>query len=120
MLIDKIDHPDRYVPGVEKVEIVQRFADDDIERIMHTNSGKVVHEIIVANRQTYSVLFKLVDDPVYSGFVLNTIFAEGGKVWLDFTLNWTPKSGQDPDVGPDWRQTIHAAVEHTKQLAEQG
>lgn len=119
LLIDKIDHPDRYVPGVEKVEIMQRFEGHNIERLMHTSSGKAVHEIIVANEQTRSVLFKLTDDPIYTGFVLNTVFEEDGKIWLDFTLHWTAKSGQEPEGGPDWQQTIQGAVEHTKKLAEQ-
>src|SRR5579872_6908753 len=122
LLKDKIEHPDRFLPGVQQVEVRRRLGERSIERVMHLRAGaaeKVIHEIISWDEPTLTVVFKLAGDPVYTGFVTNTIFEEDGKVVLDFTMNWTPRHPTAPQQEPDWAASIRGAVLHTKELAEQ-
>ncbi|MEL6339750.1 MAG: AtaL-like protein [Myxococcota bacterium] len=123
MLRDKIRRPDKYVPGVVSVEVLSEFGGDSIEREMTVQAGdkqKAVREIITADPVTMTVLFKLKDDPSYTGYVLNTIFDESGVVELEYTLHWTPKQLGEEPAGPDMAAAIKNAVLHTKAMAEEG
>lgn len=121
LLVDKIRHPERYVPGVERVEVLRDLGPHAIERRMHLRVGghlKPVHELVCADALTHSVLYKLVDDPAYTGWVLNLVHEEAGRLELEYTMHWTSRPGlaDVPDV--DWQAAIAGAVEHTRQIAE--
>lgn len=121
MMVEKMRRPDKYVPGVVSVDVVQEFSDLAIERRMTAKEGgaeKTIHEIITADPETMTVIFKLKDDPVYTGYVINMIFDEDGKVELDYTMHWTPKDASAVTNEPDWARAIQGAVLHAKKLAE--
>ena len=121
MMIEKIRRPDKYVPGVISVDVLQEFSDLSIERRMTAREGdaeKVVHEIITADPETRTVIFKLKNDPIYTGYVLNMVFDEDGKVELDYTMHWTPKDPAATINEPDWERGIQNAVLHAKKVAE--
>lgn len=121
MMVEKVRHPDRYVPGVISVEVVQEFSELAIERRMVVRDGegeKVVHEIITADPATMTVIFKLKDDPAYSGYVINMIFDEDGTVELEYALHWTQKDPAAVIAGPDWSKAIEGGVLHAKAMAE--
>ncbi|WP_227268101.1 AtaL-like protein [Roseobacter weihaiensis] len=121
MMKDKIRRPDKYVPGVIDVEIVQEFGPDSVERRMVAKDGdgqKTVHETITADDATRTVIFKLKDDPDYTGYVINMIFEEDGVVELDYTMHWTQKDPTKSLSEPDWAKAIEGAVRHAKDLAE--
>lgn len=121
MLLEKMRRPDKYVPGVVSVDILRAISDMAVERRMVVKDGsreKTVHEIVSADPETKSVIFKLRNDPVYTGYVLNMIFEEDGKVELDYTLHWTAKDPSLDAVEPDWAKAIEGAVLHAKALAE--
>lgn len=119
MMQEKMRHPDKYVPGIVHVEILNDYNEFNIERSMKTVHGKVIRELISADKFTKTVIFKSFHDTMYSGFVSNTIFEEEDGVYLDYTLNWTLKPGQhDPQPDSFWAETIKKAVLHAKMLAE--
>lgn len=123
LMVEKVRHPDRFVPGVISVEVLHEFSDLAIERrmVVAAPAGeKIVHEIITADPATMTVIFKLKDDPDYTGYVINMIFAEDGKVELDYTLHWTQKDPAAFIAGPDWAEAIKGAVLQAKALAEGG
>jgi hypothetical protein len=123
MMKEKIEHPEKYVPGVEKAEIVRRPSDRVVERVMQIGQGEramVVRELISFDDSTMTVFFKLLDDPKHVGFVTNTVFDENGRVELDYTMNWVPKSEAPAAAGPDWQAMLRGAVLHAKELAEKG
>ena len=122
LMLDKVERPDRYVPGIERIEILQRFDNGDIERRLCVGEGdaaKSIHEVVHADPRTKTVIYKLVDDPVFSGFVTNTVFDEDGRVELDFTMHWMAKGGPEPAGGPDWHELVRAAVLQVKSIAEE-
>jgi hypothetical protein len=119
MMLEKIRRPDKYVPGIVRVELLNDYNEFSVERRMETAHGKLIREIIFADTVTKTVIFKYVQDPMYSGFVTNTIFEEEDGVYLDYTLNWSLKSGQqDPQPESFWAETIKKAVLHAKAMAE--
>ena len=135
LLLDKIRRPDKYVPGVEKVEVVAELGPDSIERKMWTGDGKMIHEIIGADATTRTVIFRShATHPVFSGFVTNTVLpAEGSaepvgadvepaECILDYSLNWSPKAGAPEQAVSAAREampkSIRGAVIGTKKLAE--
>ena len=68
MMREKIERPDKYVPGVVEVEIVNRFDDGAVERVMLARGeagDKRIHEIISASDATRTVVFLLKDDPAF-------------------------------------------------------
>ncbi|MEM7731085.1 MAG: AtaL-like protein, partial [Pseudomonadota bacterium] len=105
MMVEKIRRPDKYVPGVVSIDVLQQFSELSIERRMTVcgegNTQKTVREIITADPATRTVIFKLQDDPVYTGYVLNMVFDEGGRVELDYTMHWTLKDPAAPIHEPD-------------------
>lgn len=122
MMREKMERPDKYVPGVQKVEIVQRFDEGSIERVMVAGGGdqaKTIHEIITADDRTMTVVFKLKDDPIYTGFVINTVFEDEGHVWLDYTMHWTPKDIGAQIEEPDFAEVVKESVLKAKAMAEE-
>ena len=120
LLVDKMRHPDRYLAGVEQVEILHEDGPLAIERRMHVRSSggvAVVRERIVADEATRSVLFKLHGDPLFTGWVVNMIHEVDGGLELEYTMHWTPRAGaQVPER--DWQDANTRAVEHTREMAE--
>ena len=45
MMKEKIERPDLYVPGVQRVEIRRRIGAHSVERVMYTVTGCAIHEL---------------------------------------------------------------------------
>ncbi len=121
MMKEKIRRPDKYIPGVVSVEFPQEFGPHTVERIMVLDDGKArktVHEIITADDTTKTVIFKLKDDPVYTGFVINMVFDGEAATDLDCTMNWVPKDKSLLMREPNWATMLKNAVLQTKKMAE--
>jgi len=121
MMKEKIRRPDKYVPSVVSVEIPTEFGPNSVERIMVLEDGKArktVHEVISADETTRTVIFKLMNDPVYTGFVSNMVFDHGDYGELDYTMNWAPQGNSLLVREPDWDAVIKNAVLHAKKIAE--
>ncbi len=113
LLLDKIEHPENYVPGVLDCEIVERGTDHVVRR-MRSAAFEVV-ERITSNPASLTVRFELVDHPVYLGTVINVIEPAATPI-LTFELDWQRHDGA-PDKA-DLQAAIAGAVEHTRDLAE--
>ncbi len=121
LLKEKIERPERFVPGARDVEIVRRIDDRAVERVMRIgppDAPRTVREVISYDDATMTVIFKLVDDPVNVGFVTNTIFEDAGLVKLDFTMRWTRRDGGADDASMDRAAMIRRAVENTRDVCE--
>lgn len=121
LLKEKIERPERFVPGARDAEIVRRIDDRAVERVMRIgppDAPRTVREVISYDDATMTVIFKLVDDPVNVGFVTNTIFEDAGLVKLDFTMRWTRRDGGADDASMDRAAMIRRAVENTRDVCE--
>lgn len=125
LMIDKVRHPDRYVPDVTEVAVLRELGGDAIERLMVSRHGdfeQVAHEIIGVDETTRTIVFKLVDDPANSGTITNILYVEDGRTELEYTLQWTPRPGAQATAtatgAPDAFAVVKAAVEMMKSVAE--
>jgi len=129
-LIQKIYHPNKYVPGIVKVEIVKDGNETEgVERRMWTGEGREIHEIIY-RRDTDNngkiVDFVMLDNPVVTGNVLNAAFPleNGNRTKITYTLTWTRREGipaelPAPIPGGDPQAAIIKAVTHMKTMVEE-
>jgi ribosome-associated toxin RatA of RatAB toxin-antitoxin module len=120
LLIDKIENPQKYVPGISQVNILAKD-NDHVLREMTIPTG-IIKEKITYNVNTKEVVFTLVDNPNFSGTVINKIHISQVKnepITLEFTLNWQLINFDSLSSESDMSETIKQAVLHTKQLAEQ-
>jgi hypothetical protein len=118
LLLDKIENPGAYVPGVESVQILERQPGYLLRRMKA--GGLEVIERITAFEKTHEVDFVLVDHPVYAGQVVNRIeppLRPGLSCTLSFALDWRRKDGQPDSL--DLQPNNEKAVRQTKALAEQ-
>ncbi len=116
LLLDKIEDPAKYVPDVERSEILIRGNGFVVRRIKAT--GQDLTERITADEKDHKVEFVLVDHPVYEGNVENVIMTslEGGYPTLTFTLDWKRRDGARDEL--NMQPAIRRSVKHTKKLAE--
>ena len=132
-LLLKIRHPERFVPGVSNVEIIEDIGPNCIERKMTLPNGKIAHEVIGAEPSTLSVMFRLFPGGAFSGYVSNVVlphYQNGTKEEdsiitncdVDFTLNWVASAGvSDADFEAAklaMAGAIVNAVEQTKVVVE--
>ena len=65
-----------------------------------------------------SIVFKLVDNPVWSGFVTNAILTDRDVPELDITMHWQALEPDHPAEKAPWADIVEDAVLQTKRLAE--
>ncbi|HEX2572688.1 MAG TPA: DUF1857 domain-containing protein [Polyangia bacterium] len=120
MMKEKIERPDLYVPGVERVEYARRVGPQCFERRMYANFGAgahPIHELITYDDLTMTVVFKLVDDARFTGIVTNTVYEADGQVELEYTMHWSPRPAARVSDG-NWDEIVRHAVLHACHMAE--
>jgi hypothetical protein len=124
---DKIEHPERFVPGVTAVEIRSRAPDGSVVRAMTVADGSRVVERVTADVGTLTVRFVAEPDSEGPpGEVLNAVVATGGladpgPVGLRFEARWSEPddTGSRAVLEPAAvAAMLRAAVLRTKQTAE--
>ena len=121
IMVEKVTRPDLHVPGVKEVKSEALSTQNSVSRsmIVGTNgSDKTVNELINYDPELMSVVFKLDNDPHFSGSVTNIIFEEDGEVYLDYIMHWTPKQQAAHLPKMDLQEMVENAVNHAKNEAE--
>lgn len=120
MLIDKVEHPQRYIAAVEEVKILDK-SERGILREMKI-PGAILKEIITIDEAAREIKFTLVDHPLFAGDIINKVDLpanSGEPLTLTFTQNWQPLNAEAEKVDPaPMAQAIKNAVLHMKELAE--
>jgi hypothetical protein len=119
VLLDKMEHPQRYIEDALDVEILERDGPGVVRRLV-LPGGVAFRERIAADARAGTVTFTLLDHPVYEGTVLNRlqVSPEGG-VELAFELDWQARPGCVDDRDPtEPLALIRSSVLHTKRIAE--
>jgi hypothetical protein len=60
----------------------------------------------------------MIDNPVWSGFVANTVMDDRDGLELDITMHWQAKEEGHPAESAPWAEIVKDAVLQTKELAE--
>jgi len=118
VLLDKMDHPQRYIEDALDAEILDRGPAGVVRQLV-LPGGVAFRERLVADPGTRTITFTLLDHPVYEGTVLNRMAAEDGGVALVFELDWRARPGCADDRDPgELLALIQSSVLHTKRIAE--
>lgn len=117
ILLDKIEHPEHYAPGICGVRLHNR-ADGALDREMTRCDGRALKERIKADATDHRITFALEAHPMYDGTFTSRIDGADGDVSLHYELSWMPHSGREADVACDWESSLASAVLQTKLLAE--
>lgn len=123
MLVDKVENPQRYIPEVEAVNILERY-EDGILREMKL-PGMQLKERITINEEAREIKFTLAGHPLFAGEIINKIDTplhdkSGNSLMLTFTQNWQALNDEAGQMNSEeMAQTIKKAVLHLKELAEE-
>ena len=79
-LLEKVEAPEKFIPAVTRSEILGRPGPNTVDRLMYLDDGtgeKPTREIITSDVHTRCIVFKMADNPVWRGFVTNTVLDDG-------------------------------------------
>lgn len=122
MLLDKVEHPQRYIGAVQHTAIHERSS-DGVLREMQTPQMRLMERITI-HESSHTITFTLVDHPQFIGAIHNIVAAHpqesaASPVVLTFAIDWTarqPEADDDADIA--LAETLKQALWDTKALAE--
>jgi hypothetical protein len=119
VLLDKMEHPQRYIEDALDAEILEREQGSVVRKLV-LPGGVSFRERIAADQEARIITFTLLDHPLYEGTVVNRLQrGPDGSVELAFELQWTARPGVADDRDPDESLAlIQSSVMHTKRIAE--
>ncbi len=118
VLLDKMDHPQRYIEDALDAEVLERHPDGVIRR-MTLPGGVDFRERIIADVDARTITFILMDHPTYEGTVTNHLVPAPGGVDLVFHMDWRVRPGCQEERDPrELPALIESSVLHTKRIAE--
>lgn len=120
-LLQKIEAPERFIPAVTRSEILSRPGPATVDRLMFLDDGNgemPTREIITHDIHTRCVVFRMHDNPVWSGLVTNTVLDDRQGLELDITMHWQLKVPGHPAADAPWADIVRDAVLLTRQQAE--
>jgi ribosome-associated toxin RatA of RatAB toxin-antitoxin module len=116
-LILKIEHPEKFVPGVSQVLILDKNDKMIIRQMTVTAEGISATLVEKITFEPYKVRFLLLEHPKFEGDVTNEIqFISEKETQMTFTMRWTDKKSKIPFENQD---LIQNAVLKTKQYIEE-
>lgn len=123
-LLDKIEHPEKYVEGIRHVEMLEKEDNHWLRLIQFSNhSWQELKELIVADQSSGIIVYRLVDHPYFEGETIN-ICRTTNQVYqseLEYQINWKLKdfnhheSIQDKDIA---QEALQLAVNEMKRISE--
>lgn len=119
VLLDKMEHPQRYIEDALDAEILAREP-AGVVRLLVLPGGVAFRERITADARARTITFTLLDHPVYEGTVVNRLEARPDSACeLEFELVWEARAGcvdaRDPH---ELLALIESSVMHTQRIAE--
>jgi hypothetical protein len=124
-LLDKIAHPEKYLQGIRHVQILEN-EDDHVLRLITFDDDKLqeLKELIVADKQTGIILYRLVDHPHFQGqFHLTFLFLNkfenlGETINICRTTNQVYQSELEYEI--NWKRKADSIEESNeeKEIAE--
>ena len=116
LLLDKVQHPDRTIKEVTHVEVLEKY-DDGILRQMQA-LGMTIKERITIDEQNKIVRFDLIENSMFTGYFLNKVEGNDGKLILIYEQNWIPITPQARELETKLPQMLINGVQKMKELAE--
>jgi len=120
LLLDKVEHPQRYIESVLEYTILDR-SKDWVLREMKLPGQATLRELVVLDERDHVITFTLIDHPCFEGEVTNRVSPspeQEGLAELEFAMDWRLRAGAEaPEHDPT--ELIRCALEHTREIAEE-
>ena len=126
VLLDKIEHPERYQAGVEATRFPES-TDTYAIREIQLPDNTVVKERITIDERMGEVRYELLDDAMFTGEVKNNLIPPAGDdpramPIVQFTMDWRPRNKEAMELElefiPQLEASIQEGVRFIKDLAE--
>ena len=94
LLIEKIEKPQNYIPGVTEAKILERFEDGLVREVR--TQGMVIKERVTIDKPQGEVRYLLLEHPILAGQVINRVVPTSvqspvAPVVLTIMADWAPK-----------------------------
>lgn len=122
ILLDKMEHPEHFIPGVEETKILDRF-EGGLVREIRTN-GMTIRERAMIDESGGEIRYEIMEHPLFTGFIVNRVVPTSRQSPvapqnLTFELNWIPKADEgEAALREEMTQAMQAAVLTIKEIAE--
>lgn len=124
-LMDKVEHPEKHVEGIRHVEILEHDT-DHVLRVVYfeNNQWESLKELIVPDKATGMIVYRLIDHPYFEGETINTCRTTN-QVYqseLEFEIHWTLKDQNATESNEDKHnaeQALQLAVQKMKTICEE-
>lgn len=124
-LLDKIVHPEKYVDNIENVEMLEAENDHWLRLIRFKDSNwQELKELIVADKSTGIIVYRLVDHPHFQGQTINTCRTTN-QVYqseLEYEIDWQLKDSNQHESNEQnhiAQQALQLAVNEMKRISEE-
>ena len=120
---DKIENTSRYNPEAQNPEILTRY-DDGVLRQMNVLGMKVKERILI-DEQTKTITHTLLDNPWFTGKIVNQIISGQNPqdLVIDYIFDWLPIDTEGKQmaakISPNLQQAVRNAVLSAKEVAEE-
>ncbi|CAF3311550.1 unnamed protein product [Rotaria socialis] len=124
-LLDKIEHPEKYVQGIRHVEILEN-ENNHLLRILQFEDDKwqELKELIVHDKSSGIIVYRLVDHPYFQGETIN-ICRTTNQVYqseIEYEINWKLKDQNSKESNDDIyysEQALQLAINEIKRISEE-
>jgi hypothetical protein len=125
VLLDRIEHPDRYLAGVESFSFPESENDYAVREVVI--EGSPLRERITIDERVGEVCYQLVNHPFFTGEVYNALIPPAeddprAKPVVQFRMDWQPLNAEaqavEAEVLPALEESLKEAVHYVRDLAE--
>jgi hypothetical protein len=125
VLLDRIEHPDRYLAGVESFSFPESEEDYAIREVVI--QGAPLRERITIDERQGEVRYQLLDHPLFVGDVYNSLIPPAeddpkAKPVVQFRMDWQPLNAEAEAVEIEARdvleESLQQAIQYVRDLAE--
>jgi hypothetical protein len=125
VLLDRIEHPDRYMAGVESFRFVESASEYAVREVQL--QGMALLERITIDERMGEVRYQLLDHPFFAGDVYNALIPPAkddpkATPVVQFRMDWQPLVPEaevmDIENRQDIEDSLKQAVYYVRDLAE--
>lgn len=125
VLLDRIEHPDRYLGGIESFSFPESTEDYVIREVVM--DGLLLKERITIDERLGEIRYQLIEHPLFAGDVYNALIPPAkddakAKPVVQFRMDWQALNEQaqalEIEVLPVLEASLKDAVHYVRDLAE--
>ncbi len=125
VLLDRIEHPDRYLAGVDSFSFPESKADYAVREVII--QGLPLRERITIDERQGEIRYQLIDHPLFTGDVYNALIppaSDDPKATpiVQFRMDWQPLNSEAEVLEIESREVLETslkdAVHYVRDLAQ--